>query len=318
MKRYLITGGGGFIGAAITKKLIQERNYVRILDNKSRGIISPFPKSDLLDFVKVDIRNPKEVIKACKKIDSVIHLAYINGTEFFYSKPELVLEVGVKGIVNILDACLHENISEFFLASSSEVYQTPQIIPTPENVSLIIPDPYNPRYSYGGGKILSELMTIHYGKKFFKRAIIFRPHNVYGPNMGWEHVIPQLALKIKNLAKRKQANILVPIQGTGNETRAFIYIDDFVNCLATVIKKGKHLETYNIGSKNETKIKDIAQLIGSYYKKDVIVKPSKLSKGSTQRRCPDVSKIAKLGFIPKVSLRKGLQNTLDWYDQNLK
>ena len=95
------------------------------------------------------------MLKACEGVDSVFHLAFVNGTEFFYSMPDLVLEVGVKGMVNVLDACLHHNIKELFLASSSEVYQTPQNIPTNETEPLSVPDPLNPPYSYCSGKIIS-------------------------------------------------------------------------------------------------------------------------------------------------------------------
>ena len=96
-------------------------------------------------------------------------------------------------MISVLDACRHHGIRELVLASSSEVYQTPPGIPTPENVPLSVPDPLNPRYSYGGGKIICELMAINYGRQGFDRVLIFRPHNVYGPDMGWEHVLPQFA-----------------------------------------------------------------------------------------------------------------------------
>ena len=101
---------------------------------------------------------------------------------------------------------------------------------------LKIPDIYNPRYSYGGGKILTELIGINYGRKYFKKLIIFRPHNVYGPDMGNEHVIPELINRFKNLKGRN-----FKIQGTGKEIRSFIYIDDFIDAFNLIIKKGKHL-----------------------------------------------------------------------------
>ena len=160
MKYYLVTGGTGFIGSAVVKALIKKGHKVRILDNQSRGSMRRLlDVKGKFEFINGDIRNSEIVEKACRGIDCVIHLAYINGTEFFYSKPELVLEVAVKGMVNVLDGCLKNNVDEIFLASSSEVYQTPSKIPTPENVPLLVPDPLNPRYSYGGGKIISELLT---------------------------------------------------------------------------------------------------------------------------------------------------------------
>ena len=107
------------------------------------------------------------MFNAIKKSDAVIHLAYVNGTKFFYSKPDLVLDIAVKGLINVIDGCLKYKVKELYLASSSEVYQTPEKLPTDEKEMLKIPDIFNPRFSYGGGKILTELMGINYGKKSF-------------------------------------------------------------------------------------------------------------------------------------------------------
>ena len=313
-KNILVTGGTGFIGSAIVKALVKDGEKVRVLDNQSRGSLRRLEDiKGKFEFIKGDIRSPKVVEKACRGIDSVIHLAYINGTEFFYTKPELILEVGVKGMMNVLDGCIKNNIRELFLASSSEVYQTPPIIPTSEEVPLVVPDPLNPRYSYGGGKIISELLLINYGRKYFKRVVILRPHNVYGPDMGQEHVIPQLIAKIGKLSK--QNNINLPIQGTGQETRAFIYIDDFIQGFECILKKGKHMQIYNIGTMEEISIKKLVQIIGKLLNKNITVIPGKLLQGGTLRRCPDITKIAKLGFIPKVNINEGLHTTIQWYNR---
>ncbi len=313
MKRYLITGGTGFIGSALAKALVSKGEFVRVFDNNFRGAKRRLSeiKNDA-EIIEGDIRNIEQVKKACNGVDSIIHLAYINGTKYFYEQPELVLEIGVKGIVNILDAGREKNVPELFLASSSEAYQTPPLIPTPENVPLTIPDPYNPRYSYAGGKIISELMTIHYGRKYFKRSIIFRPHNVYGPDMGEEHVIPELLLKIKKQGSKSV--LTLPIQGSGDETRAFIFRDDFIHGLLLLLENGKHLETYNIGTTEEVSIKKLMQTIERVVSKKIIIAPQKLRQGSTYRRCPDIKKIKSLGFAPKVSLEEGLRETYMWYN----
>ncbi len=314
-KKILVTGGSGFIGSAIVKDLVKQRHKVRVLDNQSRGTIRKLDDvKGNFEMVIGDIRDPRIVEKSCEGIDLVIHLAYINGTEFFYSKPELVLEVGVKGMVNILDGCIKKNVKELMVASSSEVYQTPSLIPTPENVPLTVPDPLNPRYSYGGGKIISELMAINYGRKFFKRVIIFRPHNVYGPDMGEEHVIPQLLLRINKLSDFKKS-INLEIQGLGKETRAFIYIDDFVRGFETIFKKGKNMQIYNIGTMDEISVKQLIEIMGKILSKRINIVPGKLSEGSTLRRCPDITKINKLGFKPKISIEEGLQKTIQWYNR---
>src|SRR5205823_5032798 len=133
---------------------------------------------DHIEFYEGDIRNPEAVAKAVEGVDAVCHLAFVNGTEYFYSMPELVLEVGVKGIMNVVDACLKNNVGELVLASSSEVYHEPALIPTDESVSMCVPDPLNPRYSYAAGKLISEIVALNYGRTRFGRVIVFRPHNV--------------------------------------------------------------------------------------------------------------------------------------------
>ena len=232
-------------------------------------------------------------------------MAYVNGTKYFYSKPVLVLDIAIKGIINIIDLCIKNNVKELYLASSSEVNQTPNKIPTDEDEPLKIPNVFNPRYSYGGGKILSELMGIHYGKNYFKKLIIFRPHNVYGQNMGNEHVIPEFINRFKSLKGKK-----FKIQGTGNEIRSFIYIEDFINAFNLILNKGKHLNIYNIGTNERIKIKNLAYKLSKIFKKKIIFKKTSIAKGGTKIRVPDIKKIKKLGFKPKINLNKGLAKML--------
>lgn len=314
MKNVLITGGTGFIGSSLTRTFIKKGYNVSVIDNDSRGKINRL--SDIekeFQFIKGDIRDQDSVIKACKNQDLVVHLAYINGTEFFYTKPELILEVGVKGMMNVLDGCLKYEVPEIFLASSSEVYNQPTIIPTPEDIPMIIPDPKNPRFSYGGGKVISELLVMNYGRKYFKRAIIFRPHNVYGPDMGTEHVVPQFTLRMKKL-KEEYGNIFdFPIQGSGKETRAYIYIDDFTKGIELLVRKGKHMEIYNVGTSDEITVTHLAKEIGKIMQCKINIKPGDILPGSTTRRCADISKISTLGFKPTTSLENGLEKTVSWY-----
>jgi nucleoside-diphosphate-sugar epimerase len=308
-KNYLITGGLGFIGSAITNRLLEKGFNVTVFDDLSRGKKKRiFNKNKKINIINGDIRNLHKLKKSLKNIDAVIHLAYVNGTKYFYTRPTEILEIAVKGIMNIIDACKEKKIKELYLASSSEVYQTPTKIPTDEKESLKIPDIYNPRYSYGGGKILTELMGIHYGKKYFKKLIIFRPHNVYGPDMGNEHVMPEFINRFKKL-KEKQFKI----QGSGNEIRSFIYIDDFVNAFELIMKKGKHLQIYNIGTTDKITIKRLVLKISKILKKKIIIKKSPLRKGGTKKRLPDITKLRKIGFKQKVKIEQGLKKLIDYY-----
>src|SRR5262245_6060233 len=204
MKHYLVTGGAGFIGAALARRLVEDGQRVRILDDLSRG--SPrrlAPVLDRVELVQGDVRDAKRVSAAVRGVDAVCHLAAVNGTRFFYSEPERVLEVAVKGMVNVLDACRDHGVRELVLASSSEVYQTPPSIPTDESAPLVVPDPLNPRYSYGTGKIISEMLALHCGRKHLDRVLIFRPHNVYGPDMGFDHVVPELVRRVHDLQRER-------------------------------------------------------------------------------------------------------------------
>ena len=220
----------------------------------------------------------------------------------------MILDIAIKGLINILDGCIKYKIKELYLASSSEVYQTPIKIPTDETEPLKVPDIFNPRYSYGGGKILTELMGVNYGRKFFNRLIIFRPHNVYGPDMGNEHVIPEFITRFKNLKGKN-----FKIQGTGREVRSFIYIDDFVNAFELILRKGKHLNIYNIGTTEKISIKALAKKISKIIKKKIIIKNSKLQKGGTKKRLPNITKIKKLGFEQKIMIEEGLKKTIKYY-----
>ena len=305
-KTFLVTGGTGFIGRNIVNLLLKKNYNVVILDNNSRGSFKKL-NNNKITFIKGDIRNNRDVFKSMAKVDAVIHLAYINGTKYFYEKPEIILDVAIKGLINIFDGCKKFKIRELYLASSSEVYQTPLKIPTTEDEMLKIPDIFNPRYSYGGGKILTELMGINYGKKFFKKLIIFRPHNVYGPDMGNEHVIPEFIRRMKNLKSKN-----FKIQGTGKEIRSFIYIDDFIKAFDLILHKGSHLNIYNIGTQEKIKIIDLAKKIAKIFNKKIRIKKHPLKKGGTKIRVPNIKKIKHLGFKTTYNIHEGLIKTINY------
>jgi nucleoside-diphosphate-sugar epimerase len=316
--KILVTGGSGFIGSSLVVALVRAGAQVRVLDDNSRG--SPRRLAGIekdIEFIAGDIRDADAVEKAALGMNEVHHLAFVNGTEFFYSAPELVLDVGVRGMINVIDACRKQDIGNFILASSSEVYQTPPNIPTDENVPLVVPDVLNPRYSYGAGKLISEVMAINFGRKYFDRVLIFRPHNVYGPDMGWEHVVPQFALRMQKQGRQQPTGRLrFEIQGTGEETRSFCFVDDLVAGVMMMRDKGEHLGIYHVGTTEEVSIADLARRIAANAGREIELVPGKLQEGGTPRRCPDISKLAKLGYKPRVPLTEGLGPTLDWYWRN--
>lgn len=317
-KRYLVTGGLGFLGAPLCRALVNQGHEVRILDDASRGRTDRIADiEDQVDLVQGDIRDPGSVREAVEGVDAVCHLAFVNGTRHFYERPAHVLEVGVKGCVNVLDACVAEDVPELYVASSSEVYQEPPEVPTDESVRMVVPDPLNPRYSYGGGKIITELMALNYGRERLDHVVVFRPHNVYGPDMGWDHVIPEFVRRM--VRRRKEVDerpLPFPIKGTGEETRAFVYIDDFTRGLTRVIEDGDHMEIYNVGTEEEVPIRDLAVVVADELDLEVDIEPGPAHEGSTPRRCPDISKVRALGYEPTHKLRDGLAPTVEWYEDH--
>lgn len=314
MTRYLVTGGIGFIGSALVRRLVRDGHDVRVLDDGSRGRATRL--DDLLAYVEIvrgDVRDPAAVDGACRGVDAICHLAAINGTAFFYSMPERVLDVGIRGMLNVIDAAMRRSVERILLASSSEVYQTPLRVPTGEDVPLTIPDPHNPRYSYAGSKIAAELLLLNHARSSFEQAVIVRPHNVYGPDMGWEHVIPELSMRAAALAETGTGPLRIAIQGGGDETRAFCYVDDAIEGIVLAFERGEHRSIYNVGTDVETRISDLARAIGGHFGRAVQVVPGPPAVGGTARRCPDVSRLRALGYAPRVTLAEGLARTIPWY-----
>jgi nucleoside-diphosphate-sugar epimerase len=316
-RTYLVTGGTGFLGSALVKRLVSEGHRVRVLDDNSRGRAARL--ADLegrYEYIPADVRDPEAVARACEGVDMVCHLAFVNGTEFFYTKPELVLDVAVKGMINVLDGCRRHEVPDLFLMSSSEVYQTPPAVPTDESVPLSIPDPLNPRYSYAAGKIISEMMAINYGRHRFRRVVIVRPHNVYGPDMAFEHVVPQFALRMKSLRDSPADPVPFPIQGSGDQTRSFVYVDDFTDGVMLALERGEHLGIYHVGTREEVTIRDLAERVARCFGRRIQVVPGAAAEGGTTRRCPDISKISRLGYAPRFTLDTALPLVTRWYDAN--
>lgn len=319
MINVLVTGGSGFIGSNLVKFLISKKITVTVIDNNFRGSLKNLKSvSNKLKFIKGDLRDEKVLKKSLKNIDTVFHLAAINGTENFYKFPGDVLDVGINGTSNLIKAVNKSKVKKFIFASSSEVYQKPKKIPTPENININFPNLDNPRYSYGISKLAGEMLVNFYLNKNIKK-IIFRPHNIYGPAMGYEHVIPQFIKKIilssKKLTKQQ---IDLKIQGNGKETRSFCYIDDAVEQIFLCSKFGENKNVYNIGKNKEISIlnliKEIENIIGIKIK----INTNKIQKGSVKRRCPDIKKINKFKNKIDTSLKNGLKKTIDWYHKDYK
>ena len=313
MTKILVTGGTGFVGSNLILQLIDEKNEIISFDNDSRN---SFSNQKLIEnnvkLIKGDITNLEDLKKIPKDIDIVYHLAAVNGTKYFYEIPEKVLEINVKGVFNLMECIQSTNCKRIFFTSSSEVYGFPSIFPTPENSILSIPDPTNPRFSYSSSKIVGETIIVNYAKSIGIDYTIARLHNAYGPKMGFEHVIPEFIRKVV-----KKEKFLV--NGDGTESRSFCYISDIIEEIKLITNQsnGKN-EIFNIGNPVETSINELILELEKIYGNKISPVYTKFKNPGTKRRVPDISKIKKLGYTPKISLSNGLQKTYEWYSDYYK
>lgn len=298
----LVTGGCGFIGHHLVRALLDNDERVCVLDNSWRGD----HKWPGVKYFCRDVRKPYSVERSAMGVDEIIHLAYINGTPNFYERPDEVLDVAVRGIVNVIEACRLRKIRRLTLVSSSEVCRA-KLVDAEETIPLVIPDPMNPRYSYSAGKIISEMLAIH-NAKLFDRLLIARPFNIYGPGMQQGHVIPDFMDKVK---RANGTGEIIQMLGSGNETRSFCYISDFIDGFMLMRDKGEHMGIYNIGNPVETTIKELALQVAAISNKCVTFHSGNiLREGDAPRRKPDISKLAALGYKPEISLYEGLRRMM--------
>ena len=322
----LINGGDGFLGYHLALYILNNSDAkIVIIDDLSRGVadhhLSNLISNKRVSFISKDLTRPYAYNILPTDFDVIYHLAAVNGTKWFYEKPYDVLKINIVSLFNLLEWIkLFPNKPKVCFTSSNEAYagalesfnQLP--IPTAESVPLVVSDTYNPRWTYGGSKLIGELMMIHYGKTQKIKAIIVRPHNFYGPRAGKDHVIPQMCIKI--IDKKEPFEIYGK-----DETRSFCYIDDAVEAMYKLMEikiSEDNVEVFHIGDMRETLIGDLAEHmfeISSWKPKSIISKDS--LQGSVKRRLPDTTKIKKaIDWRPKTKLMDGLHSTYLWYKEN--
>jgi len=293
-----------------------------LVDNLSRGKFDEefieLIEEDKVSFEQMDLTNEKDFQNLDKDFDYAYHLAAVNGTRYFYEMPEKLLKINLLSTINFLEWVSNTNCKNIFFSSSSETYagtisRFHEQIPTPETIPLCIEDIFNPRFSYGGSKIIGELLMVNYSKKFNLTCKIIRYHNIYGPRMGYDHVIPEFCVRI---LKRENP---FKIYG-GTQTRAFCHVDDAVKASVMIMENSDtRSEIFHVGDeKGEISIQTLAEklfTLTNFHPEVEILSPPQ---GSVERRCPSTLKLKNIGFVPTTKLEEGLEKTFSWYKSNFK
>jgi nucleoside-diphosphate-sugar epimerase len=319
--RIVILGAAGFIGYHISVYLLKMTQCQLVLvDNFTRGqkdkLFDTLVSEKNVVFKNLDLSHEKSYIDLFEEEDLVINCAALNGTQNFYSKPVDVIRNSAIPAILTPEYAARASVSKYIYFGSSESYAgginlgiTP--IPTPETVPLIVDDITNSRWSYAISKTIGETAAIANHNQFGLNYLILRIHNIYGPRMGNNHVIPDLIHKFT----KGDADVY----GI-NETRCFMYIDDLVNIVFDLATNSdiKSNAIYNIGSETETQIVKLAELILEELNLNLNIYSSKSFPGSVLRRHPDSSSLrSQINFV-ETDLKVGLKKTIDWYLNNTK
>ena len=321
-KKIIITGGAGFIGFNLAKKLLKKNFKIIIWDNLSRGKhdshFKKLIKNKNVKFIKKDLT--KKIFSKEKGIKYIFHLAGSVGVQNINDNPLDAFLNNVITCKNIIKFnSLQQKKSKIVLFSTSEVY-SPLIkknkvkFPIKELNNILIENEIIPRDSYYLSKIFNEKL-VQLSKNDY---LIIRPHNIYGPRMGYSHVIPELIKKIFLEKKKitKKSLVFSP-----QHKRAFCYIDDAIEQIVSLALNSKaNNQIFNIGNmKQEIKIIDLAKKIKNLiFKKSNLIN-GQITNGSPLRRVPNMNKTIKKTKIKEfVNLDKGLFQTINWYLNDIK
>lgn len=318
-KKVLITGADGFIGSHLTEQLLAEgckvKAFVYYNSFNSWGWIDSFPKDvrEKLEIFSGDVRDPNGVRTAMRDVDVVFHLAALIAIPFSYHSPDSYIDTNIKGTLNILQAARDLQTSRVLVTSTSEVYGTAQYIPIDEK------HPRQPQSPYSASKIGADCIAESFYRSFDLPITIVRPFNTYGPRQSARAVIPTIITQLLNGVNAIQLGDIRP-------TRDLVYVKDTAEGFMSIAKCDALVgHDVNIATQTEISIGDLArELIAQINGKAMIEEDE-------QRFRPEKSEVFRLygsrekihtytGWMPKFTLREGLQETIAWFTQpeNLK
>jgi UDP-glucuronate 4-epimerase len=316
MTKVLITGGAGFIGSAIAKKLMDRGDQVVLIDNFNdyydpslkEARIKIFLKGYKFKLYRGDIRDEKLTEKIFKneKIDKVIHLAAMAGVRYAIEHPLLYADVNILGTTNLLNLSAKYKIKNFIYASSSSVYGNNKKQPFSETDN--VDTPISP---YAASKKATELMAHVFSHIYGLKTTGLRFFTVYGP---WGR--PDMALF--KFTKNTLAGKPIEVYNRGKMSRNFTYIDDIVSGTITVLDANLDYGVMNIGGDREEKLLRYIEVLEDCLGKKAKKKLLPMQPGDVPATVADIKKLRKLGWAPSTRIEEGIANFVAWYKEYYK
>jgi UDP-glucuronate decarboxylase len=304
-KRILVTGGAGFLGSHLCKRLLQEGNEIICLDNfytgSKKNIVSLL-ENPYFEVIRHDITFPIYL-----EVDQIYNLACPASPVYYQKYPIQTTKTSVSGAINMLGLAKRLDIP-ILQASTSEIYGDPIVHPQKEdywgNVNCT-----GIRSCYDEGKRCAETLFFDYHRELNLDIRVARIFNTYGPNMAVND-----GRVISNFVMQALNNEDITIYGDGSQTRSLCYVDDLINGLMKLMNKPNHHEPTNLGNPNELSIKEIANKILELTdsKSKLVLKP--LPEDDPKQRCPDITRAKQdLDWEPIIELDTGLTNTINYF-----
>jgi len=311
-KNVLVTGGAGFIGSHLVKRLLDLGSVVSVADDFSRGKrknIEPF--LDKINLHVVDLTKIENCVKATEGINYVFHLAasvggihYIKKENVGGSTPSLLMNT------NMLEAARLNDVERFLFTSSACIYRekTLDLNRFKEEDAY----PANPPTTYGWAKLMGEIQCKSYYLDYGIKSSAVRIFNAYGENENldpkWSHVIPSTIRKAILYPKEE-----LKIFGDGSQERAFLYVKDCVEGLLLCMEKIEDAEPINLGSEELVSVNELTKKIVSLSGKKIKIKNDLTAPPGTHRYCADTTRMKKvLAWSPRTPLSEGLKRTYEW------
>jgi UDP-glucose 4-epimerase len=310
-KRVLVTGGAGFIGHRLVRKLLDLGANITVVDDLSKGTMKNLQGLlESIEFRNDNLLDSGVAQSILKGVDICFHLAAkIGGIGYFHQSPAASLRDNSIMNFNLWDAAIGSG-AKMVCLSSSMVFERASVFPTPETALEESPPPMS---GYGFSKLVAEYIARTYHQEFGVKYLIVRPFNAYGPGeapgdyVGYAHVIPDL------IKKTLSGQYPLEILGHGEQTRSYTYVDDVADAIIHLTERYEN-DDFNIGTHVETSVLELANKIWRLCGREegFAVKTVPSFEYDVKRRLPDVTKISKAGFSPKVDLDKGLAVTVKW------